>query len=83
MCVFDFTCNFYFIAGAISCFVGYYAYMAIVAYNAPRDPKISPASAISKRIFVVLGIVLLIAAGLFSNTAYARARISSLMAFVL
>lgn len=56
-------------AGAILCFVGYFAYMGIVAYNAPNDPKISSSSAISKRIFVISGIILLIAAGLFSNTA--------------
>jgi hypothetical protein len=47
-------------------FSGYVIFMLVVAYSAHKDPKISSASAINKRIFALLGIAVLVAAGLLS-----------------
>ena len=55
--------------GTIALFLGYETYMVALAQDASKDSKISSTSVISKHIFAIVGIVLLLAAGIFCNTS--------------
>eukprot|EP00118_Oscarella_pearsei_P010306 m.62828 g.62828 ORF g.62828 m.62828 type:complete len:237 (+) comp35111_c0_seq2:80-790(+) len=51
---------------AIIFFLFYDIYMTIIAFNSPTDRRISSISIINKKIFALLGIVLLVAAAAFA-----------------
>ncbi|XP_065828883.1 DNA damage-regulated autophagy modulator protein 1-like [Oscarella lobularis] len=51
---------------AVSFFLFYDIYMTIICFNAPRDQRISKISLINKRIFALLGIILLVTVGILA-----------------
>ncbi|XP_065828884.1 DNA damage-regulated autophagy modulator protein 1-like [Oscarella lobularis] len=57
---------------AVCFFVFYDIYMTIIVLNSPRDQRITRASLINKRIFVLIGNVLLITAILFAVFGWER-----------